>query len=47
MFKKDEKVEELCESAQHNDDDRAREIIIKRRTKYWRVCTKNDRRAEK
>ena len=33
--KKDEKAEELCESAQHNDDDRAHEIIIKRRTKYW------------
>ena len=35
MYKKDEKAEELCESAQHNDDDRVHEIIIKRRTKYW------------
>ena len=27
--KKDEKAEELCESAQQNDDERALEIIIK------------------
>ena len=32
---KDEKADELCESAEQNDDERAHEIIIKRRTKYW------------